>query len=211
MPARDLLDFRQKGEEAGRKNQHSRPQLFQRIQELLRRLGLAHNANVFCHGKHFGDARPENRLMVRDNNVDHDYDFAAPGYCLPRSCFSECNLNQVLGPSRNLQLMYFAVASRFYTTDVHPGIALWLNNTVLDSTKVTFSPARLSIFARKSLGHNGLIAVTMIPVMGSFSVTWLPLATAPALLVSSRLGDYSYLLAYRNSSYWRNFPVRFTA
>ena len=48
-----------------------RAKLVERVQQLLGRLRLTNNANVFLHRQYLGDAGTKDCLMVSDDDVDH--------------------------------------------------------------------------------------------------------------------------------------------
>src|SRR5205807_7961592 len=57
--------------ESRRRDQHCGTELVQRHEHLFGCLRLGHNAHLIFHGKHFGDARPEDRLVIGQNQFEH--------------------------------------------------------------------------------------------------------------------------------------------
>ena len=56
---------------ARRHHQHRGTEFVQSHEHLLLRLGLRHNSHLIFHGKHFSDARPEDRLVIGQNQFEH--------------------------------------------------------------------------------------------------------------------------------------------
>src|SRR5579859_317952 len=52
-------------------DEHRGTELVQRHEHLFRGLGLGHNAHLIFHGKHFCDARPEDCLVIGQNQFEH--------------------------------------------------------------------------------------------------------------------------------------------
>ena len=57
--------------ESCRYHQHGGAKLIQGHEHLFRILRLGHDAHLIFHGQHLRDARPEDRLIIRQNQFEH--------------------------------------------------------------------------------------------------------------------------------------------
>ena len=57
--------------ESRRNHQYRGAKLIQRHEHLFRSLRLGHDAHLVFHRQHFGDARPEDCLVVGQNQFEH--------------------------------------------------------------------------------------------------------------------------------------------
>ncbi len=64
VPAGSLQDGIEIGVETAGNHQHGSPELVERHEHLLGRLGLSHDAHFVLNRQHFGDSRPKNGLIV---------------------------------------------------------------------------------------------------------------------------------------------------